>query len=99
MSSLLNILRHSVLVSRLTKTYSTSHFTMTIVTFEQIVDLPNRPEVVLVDVREPVEIHNTGNIPTAINIPCKWLFFSFVSVSGSQLALGYRASRSSFMQH
>lgn len=51
---------------------------MSIVTIEQIEDLPNRPEVVLVDVREPVEIENTGNIPTSINIPCKLIYVTFI---------------------
>lgn len=42
-----------------------------IATYEEIKDLPNRPEILLIDVREPFEIEQTGIIPTAINIPCK----------------------------
>lgn len=44
---------------------------MSVVTFEEIEDLPNRPEVLLIDVRDPPEIKDTGKIPASINIPCK----------------------------
>lgn len=44
---------------------------MSIATTEEIENLPNRPEVLLIDVRDPPEIKSTGSIPTAINIPCK----------------------------
>lgn len=39
--------------------------------YEEIKDLPNHPEKLLVDVREPNELAETGRIPTSINIPCK----------------------------
>ncbi|KAG5680028.1 hypothetical protein PVAND_009561 [Polypedilum vanderplanki] len=38
-------------------------------TYEQIKDLPNHPEKLLIDVREPNELKETGVIPTSINIP------------------------------
>lgn len=38
-------------------------------TYEQIKDLPNHPEKMLIDVREPHELAETGVIPTSINIP------------------------------
>lgn len=41
------------------------------VTVDEIENLPNRPEVLLIDVRDPPEIKATGLIPTSINIPCK----------------------------
>lgn len=44
---------------------------MSVVTFEEVENLPNRPEVLLIDVRDPSEISATGTIPTSINIPCK----------------------------
>lgn len=44
---------------------------MTTVTFEDIEDLPNHPETLLIDVRDPPEIKDTGTIPTSINIPRK----------------------------
>lgn len=40
-------------------------------TIDEIEDLPNHPEVLLIDVRDPPEIKSTGSIPTSINIPCK----------------------------
>lgn len=49
-----------------------------VVLYDEIKDLPNHPEKLLVDVREPNEVAETGRIPTSINIPCKWydqLFF------------------------
>lgn len=46
---------------------------MEFVTTEEIENLPSRPEVLLVDVRDPPEIKSTGSIPTSINIPCKHL--------------------------
>lgn len=47
-----------------------------IATYEEVKDLPNHPEKLLIDVREPAEIAETGSIPTSINIPCKYAFFS-----------------------
>lgn len=43
---------------------------MSVVNIEDIEDLPNRPDVLLIDVRDPPEIKSTGSIPTSINIPC-----------------------------
>ena len=43
-----------------------------VATYEEIKDLPNHPEKLLIDVREPHELENTGRIPTSINIPRKF---------------------------
>ncbi|EAT42597.1 AAEL005890-PA [Aedes aegypti] len=40
-----------------------------VATYDEIVDLPNHPEVLLIDVRRPDELAGTGTIPTSINIP------------------------------
>ncbi|XP_065089250.1 rhodanese domain-containing protein CG4456-like isoform X2 [Ochlerotatus camptorhynchus] len=42
---------------------------MSIATYEEILDLPNHPEKVLVDVRGADEVAKTGKIPSSINIP------------------------------
>lgn len=42
-----------------------------IATYEEVKKLPNHPEKLLIDVREPSELVETGKIPTSINIPCK----------------------------
>lgn len=42
-------------------------------TYEDIVDLPKHPEVLLIDVRQPNELAATGTIPTSINIPLSYL--------------------------
>ncbi|KAL7021653.1 hypothetical protein ACKWTF_011973 [Chironomus riparius] len=41
----------------------------TIATYEEVKDLPNHPEKLLIDVREPSEVVETGKIPTSVNIP------------------------------
>ncbi|XP_070504494.1 rhodanese domain-containing protein CG4456-like isoform X2 [Chironomus tepperi] len=41
------------------------------VTYEEIKELPNYPAKMLIDVREPKELEETGRIPTSINIPLK----------------------------
>ncbi|KAH8380240.1 hypothetical protein KR009_009586 [Drosophila setifemur] len=38
-------------------------------TYEQVKDVPNHPEVFLIDVRRKDEIKQTGSIPASINIP------------------------------
>lgn len=45
---------------------------MSVVTIDEIENLPNRPEALLIDVRDPPEIKSTGLIPTSINIPRKY---------------------------
>lgn len=52
---------------------------ISIVTYEEVKDLPNHPEKVLIDVREPQEIIDSGKIPTSVNIPCK-LYFKFIII-------------------
>lgn len=54
----------------LTRTYSQSTDIM-IASYEEVKDLPNHPEILLIDVREPEELRETGQIPTSINIPCE----------------------------
>lgn len=44
---------------------------MATVTYEEVKDLPNHPEKLLIDVRNPEEVQASGKIPTSINIPCK----------------------------
>lgn len=54
----------------LARTYTQSTDIM-IASYEEVKDLPNHPEVLLIDVREPGELLETGQIPTSINIPCE----------------------------
>ncbi|XP_022208372.1 rhodanese domain-containing protein CG4456 isoform X2 [Drosophila obscura] len=39
-------------------------------TYEQVKDVPNHPEIYLIDVREKEELRQTGSIPASLNIPC-----------------------------
>lgn len=41
------------------------------VTFEEVKALKDDKSVLLIDVREPSELKETGVIPGSINIPCK----------------------------
>lgn len=45
----------------------------TIATYEEVKDLPNHPTKYLIDVRDPPELAETGQIPTSINIPSKFI--------------------------
>ncbi|XP_022208371.1 rhodanese domain-containing protein CG4456 isoform X1 [Drosophila obscura] len=38
-------------------------------TYEQVKDVPNHPEIYLIDVREKEELRQTGSIPASLNIP------------------------------
>ncbi|XP_017101303.2 rhodanese domain-containing protein CG4456-like isoform X2 [Drosophila bipectinata] len=40
-----------------------------IVTYEEVKDVPNKPEICLIDVRRREELKETGRIPASINIP------------------------------
>lgn len=40
--------------------------------YDEIVDLPNHPEILLIDVREPWELLEKGSIPNNLNIPRKY---------------------------
>lgn len=60
------------------RSYSTTNDNMSnIATYDEVLDLPNHPEKVLIDVREPSELKEFGQIPTSINIPRKFFFFIF----------------------
>lgn len=49
-----------------------------IASYEDVKALKDDKGTLLVDVREPKELQETGVIPNSINIPCKYLY-SFVS--------------------
>jgi rhodanese-related sulfurtransferase len=48
-----------------------------IATYEEVKDLPNK-NILLIDVREPQELIDTGVIPTSINIPRKFYNYSLI---------------------
>lgn len=39
--------------------------------YQEVIEALHDPEVLLIDVREPPEIEESGSIPKSINIPCK----------------------------
>lgn len=61
------------LVNRNVRAFSsnTNEIQIPVVTYEYVKDLPNHPEKILIDVREPSELQETGSIPSSINIPRK----------------------------
>ncbi|XP_049546957.1 rhodanese domain-containing protein CG4456 isoform X5 [Anopheles darlingi] len=54
-----------------------------IATYEEVLDLPNHPEKLLIDVRNPDELAETGKIPTSINIPLDQVKQAFGSETGA----------------
>ncbi|XP_065089247.1 rhodanese domain-containing protein CG4456-like isoform X2 [Ochlerotatus camptorhynchus] len=50
---------------------------MSIATYEEVLDLPNHPEKLLIDVRGADELAATGQIPTSINIPLEQVAKAF----------------------
>lgn len=45
-----------------------------VVSYEDVMKNLNKPEKVIIDVRNPDEVNSTGKIPSSINIPCEyWL--------------------------
>ncbi|XP_029725852.1 rhodanese domain-containing protein CG4456 isoform X1 [Aedes albopictus] len=59
----------------ITKLFSSNK--MSIATYEEVLDLPNHPEKVLIDVRGADELAATGQIPTSINIPLEQVAKAF----------------------
>ncbi|XP_065359554.1 rhodanese domain-containing protein CG4456-like [Calliphora vicina] len=51
------------------KQYSTGENNIPVVSYEEIKKLTDHSEQLLIDVREPKELQETGKIPTSINIP------------------------------
>lgn len=43
-----------------------------IVNYEDVVTYKDRTDVLLIDVRDPNELQDTGTIPGSINIPCEY---------------------------
>lgn len=41
--------------------------------YNDIVELKQKNKIILIDVREPAEIQETGLIPGSVHIPCKFL--------------------------
>lgn len=70
----MNFFRYSCLLLTIFITITMAE--IPIASYDEIKDLPNHPEKLLIDVREPHELENTGQIPTSINIPRKCLILS-----------------------
>lgn len=79
-SYVMNYEKYRIKISKIMgQPYSTveTPINVPIVSYEEIKDLPNHPAKILIDVREPNELQETGIIPTSINIPRKKFFTSF----------------------
>lgn len=53
---------------------------MDTITFEQMQQYEHDENVLIIDVREPDEIKNTGLIGYSINIPCKFTYIPTILV-------------------
>lgn len=42
-----------------------------VVSYEDMLKIIQQPQKVIIDVRNPDEVRDTGKIPSSINIPCK----------------------------
>lgn len=47
--------------------------------YDDIVKLSSKNEIILIDVREPAEIQETGKLPGSTHIPCNYLHCIVVS--------------------
>lgn len=54
-----------------------------VVGYNEVKNLPNSPDITLIDVREPNELQETGSIPTSLNIPCEKMsmFLNFIEMN------------------
>nr|CAH7765052.1 unnamed protein product [Callosobruchus chinensis] len=52
---------------------SVKNYSSLTVSFEEVKKFGNQPskDVYIIDVREPMELQETGVIPNSINIPCR----------------------------
>lgn len=48
--------------------------------YADIVNLSGKKEIILIDVREPAEIQETGKLPGSTHIPCKQPYLIIVTV-------------------
>ncbi|XP_026470803.1 uncharacterized protein LOC113375063 [Ctenocephalides felis] len=74
----------------------TQHDTGRIATYEEIVDLPQKPEVLLIDVRQPEELEQEGKIPTAINIPLRELENALKNMSPEEFKTKFGRDKPTF---
>lgn len=66
----------TTMVNRQTFSTQITADNMPIADFDEIIDLPNHPEKLLIDVREIKEVAGTGSVPTSLNIPRKFCDFN-----------------------
>lgn len=64
-----------------------------IATYDEIKGLPYRSETILIDVREPQEVQDTGAVPTSINIPRKITFISYLLITNICFSVGQVAEK------
>ena len=75
-ASFLNYLYNVILFIVSGKVYCSTKSTPRIATYDEVKDIPNHPDKLLIDVREPQELKDTGCIPASINVPrmCFYIF-------------------------
>lgn len=61
--------------------YCTGSKPIEIASYDEVkkISLEDKPEILLIDVREPDELKATGQIRNSINIPCKYFILMCVT--------------------
>lgn len=70
-----------ILINCLVVVRLSSSSTMSIVNYDQVKKFTQDPNVLIIDVREPSELQETGVIDNSINIPCKWAVILNISIN------------------
>lgn len=65
---------------------------VTNVKFEEFQKFTKDPSALIIDVREPNELKETGTIPGSINIPCNNIFLFFVIHKSNKNIIFYSES-------
>ncbi|KAM3960962.1 rhodanese domain-containing protein CG4456 isoform 1-T3 [Aphomia sociella] len=66
-----------------------------VVSYEDMLKVIHQPEKVIIDVRNPDEVNNTGRIPSSINIPLSTVQDALTSMSNEEFKRQYQRSKPS----
>ncbi|KAG6456556.1 rhodanese domain-containing protein CG4456 isoform X2 [Manduca sexta] len=66
-----------------------------VVSYDDMLKVIHQPEKVIIDVRNPDEVHNTGKIPSSINIPLGNVQNVLASMSEEEFKRQYQRSKPS----
>ena len=67
--------------------------------YQEVIDSLHDPEILLIDVRDPSEIDDSGSIPTSLNIPCKIKISFIFLIIFSHFNWQWSRSNQNFVSH